>query len=179
MVGRMNAQAVVDESGRGSSYHVCVAVIAKSDVQTLRRLSRSFCMPGQRRWHCVNESMRRRRQIADALVASGQVSALIFHATGQENAIRTAGFCRMVEPLIEHHVTRLIIQSREGRDHFDRQVLVDELRRRAGGFEYDQMPAPGDLLLWIADAVAWCSSAGGTWRERIGPLIVHSENVAA
>jgi hypothetical protein len=44
----MSTQAFVDESGRGSSYHVCVAVVANGDVHAVRRLARSFCLPGQR-----------------------------------------------------------------------------------------------------------------------------------
>ncbi len=32
-------------------------------------------------------------------------------------------------------------------------------------------------LLWIADAIAWCSSADGAWRERIDPIIVVSQDV--
>ena len=76
----MSAQAFVDESGRGSSYHVCVAVVANGDVDALRRLVRSFCLPGQRRWHFVHERDSRRRQIIAALVATGQVIALMFTA---------------------------------------------------------------------------------------------------
>ena len=56
-------------------------------------------------------------------------------------------------------LTRLIIESREGRDELDRQVLISELRHRPGAFGYDHMPPYDDPLLWIADA--WCSSAGG------------------
>jgi len=33
----LSAQAFVDESARGSSYHVCVAVIANGDVDASRR----------------------------------------------------------------------------------------------------------------------------------------------
>ena len=73
----------------------------------------------------------------------------------------------MVQPLLERGVTRLIIESREGRDELDRQVLVGQLRGRSDAFLYDHMPPHGDPLLWIADALAWCSSAAGTSRERI------------
>ena len=66
----MTAQAFVDESARGSNYHVCVAVVADGDVDGLRRLVRSFCLPGQRRWHFVTERDSRRRQILDAALAS-------------------------------------------------------------------------------------------------------------
>lgn len=172
----MSAQAFVDESGRGSRYHLCVVVVANADVDELRRLVRSFCLPGQRRWHFVHERDSRRRQIVDAIVASGQVTALIFYGKGQDADIRAEGFRRMVQPLLDRRVTRLIIESRERRDELDRQVLVGELRGRPDAFLYDHMPPHGDPLLWIADALAWCSSAAGVWQERIESL-VSSEDV--
>jgi hypothetical protein len=77
----------------------------------------------------------------------------------------------MVRSLLDRSVTRLIIESREGRDDLDRQVMVDQLRRhREDAFGYDHMPPHGDPLLWVADAFAWCSSAGGPWRERIDTI---------
>ena len=164
----MSAQAFVDESGRGSRYHVCVVVVANGDVDALRRVVRSFCLPGQRRWHFVHERDSRRRQIIEALVTSGQVTALIYYGKGRDTQIRAESFRRMVRPLLDRSVTRLIIESREGRDALDRQVLVGQLRRYGeNGFGYDHMPPHGDPLLWVADALAWCSSAGGPWRERI------------
>lgn len=42
--------------------------------------------------------------------------------------------------------------------------MISKLRHRDATFGYDHMPPYGDPLLWIADAVAWCSSAGGAWR---------------
>ncbi len=173
----MSAQAFVDESGRGSSYYVCVAVVADGDLDALRRMVRSFCLPGQRRWHFVHERDSRRRQIVDALAATGQVSALVFHGKGRDTEIRAESFHQMVEPLVDRRVTRLIIESRQGRDDLDRQVLISQLRGRRGAFSYDHMPPHGDPLLWIADALAWCSSAGGAWRQRIDPMIAASRNV--
>ncbi len=173
----MSAQAFVDESGRGSSYHVCVAVVANGDVDSLRRLVRSFCLPGQRRWHFVHERDSRRRQIIDALTVTGQVTALIFHGKGRDAEIRANCFQRMVQPLLDRNVTRLVIESREGRDDLDRQVLISQLRDCPEAFGYDHMPPHGDPLLWIADAIAWCSSAGGAWRERIDPIVVVSQDV--
>jgi hypothetical protein len=107
----MSAQAFVDESGRGSHYHVCAVVVANADVDDLRRLVRSFCLPGQRRWHFVHERDSRRKRITDALTAKSQVSAVIFHAKGPESTIRAESFRRMVSPLLARNVTRLIIES--------------------------------------------------------------------
>jgi len=173
----VSAQAFVDESGRGASYHVCVAVIANDDVDALRRLVRSFCLPGQRRWHFVHERDSRRRQIIDALSATGQVTALIFYGKGRDAVIRAESFHRMVQPLLDRSVTRLIIESREGRDELDRQVLISELRHHTNTFDYDHMPPYGDPLLWIMAPVAWCSSAGGAWRERVAPIVAAAQDV--
>jgi hypothetical protein len=149
---------------------VCVVVVANGDVDALRRLVRSFCLPGQRRWHFVHERDSRRRQILDAILASGQATALIYYGKGRDTEIRAESFRRMVDPLIDRNVVRLIIESREGRDDLDRQVLVGHLRGRPDSFLYDHMPPHGDPLLWIADALAWCSSAGGPWQERIDAI---------
>lgn len=87
---------------------------------------------------------------------------MIYHGKGRDTQIRAESFRRMVRPLLDRGVTRLIIESREGRDGLDRQVLVGQLRRYGeNGFGYDHMPPHGDPLLWVADALAWCSSAGG------------------
>jgi hypothetical protein len=122
---------------------------------------------------------RRRRRIINALTAGSQVSALVFHAKGRETAIRAESFRRMISPLLVRNVTRLVVESRQGRDHLDRQVLLNELRHRPVVFGYDHMPAHSDPLLWVADAVARCSSAGGAWRERIDPLVVCTHNIAS
>jgi hypothetical protein len=176
----MSAHAFADESARESHYHVCVVVVSNHDVDDLRRLVRSFCLPGQRRWHFVHERRSRRRQIITALAArNNQVSALVFHAKGRESAIRAKSFHRMVPALLDRTVTRLVIESRQGRDHLDRQVLLDELRHRPVAFGYDHMPAHSDPLLWVADAVAWCSSAGGAWRKRIDSLVGSAHHIAA
>lgn len=173
----MGAQAFIDESGRGADYHVCAAVVSNRDVHVLRRLARAYCLPGQRRWHFTHERPSRRRQIIEEIVVTDLVTVLICHGRGGETEVRAESFRQLVDPLLGRKVTRLVIESREGRDHLDRQVLVGELRRRQHAFEYDHMPAHSDPLLWVADAVAWCSSAGGIWRERIEPLVAISRDV--
>lgn len=176
----MTAQAFVDESARGSNYHVCVAVVADGDVDGLRRLVRSFCLPGQRRWHFVTERDSRRRQILDAVVGSGQLSALAFYGKGRDTDVRAESFRRMVNPLLDRGVQRLIIESRQGRDQRDRQVLIEELRRlaRPQPFRYVHLPPHGDPLLWVADALAWSHSARGAWRARIADTTA-AEDVSA
>ncbi len=36
---------------------------------------------------------------------------------------------------------------------------------------YEHYAAPQDPALWIADAIAWSYSAGGTWRTRLRPIL--------
>lgn len=79
-------------------------------------------MPGQRRWHFVHERDGRRRQIVDALVQSGQVTALDYHGKGREAEVRAECLRRMVAPLLGMRVSRLVIESREGRDDRDRRA---------------------------------------------------------
>jgi len=129
---------------------VCVVVVANGDVDASRRLVRSLCLPGQRRWHFVHERDSRRRQTLDAILASGQATALIYYGKGRDTEIRAESFRRMVDPLIDRNVVRLIIESREGRDDLDRQMLVGQLRGGPDAFLYDRMPPHGDPLLWIA-----------------------------
>ncbi|TQN43550.1 hypothetical protein FHU33_2999 [Blastococcus colisei] len=167
----MSAQAFVDESARGSRYHVCIAVVLDGDVDELRRLVRSFCLPGQRRWHFVTERDSRRRQILDALIGSGQISALAFSGKGRDHDLRAESFRRMVAALVDRGVHRLVIESRQGRDQRDRQVLVEELHRLGDPvLQYVHLPPSGDPLLWVADALAWSHSAGGAWRQRIATI---------
>jgi hypothetical protein len=82
----------------------------------------------------------------------------------------------MVQPLFDRSVTRLIIESREGRDEVDRQVLVGQLRGRRDAFLYDHMSPHGDPPPLIADVLAWCASAAGIRQERID-AITSSEHV--
>jgi len=99
---------------------------------------------------------------------------------GRETDVRAESFRRLVSPLLDRGVQRLIIESRQGGDQGDRQVLIEELRRlaRAQPLRYVHLPPHGDPRLWVADALAWSHSAGGTWRARIADITT-AEDVSA
>jgi hypothetical protein len=42
---------------------------------------------------------------------------------------------------------------------------------RESSLSYAHEDPDGKPMLWVADAVAWCSGAGGTWRGRIAPIL--------
>jgi hypothetical protein len=176
----LTAQAFVDESARGSNYHVCVAVVADGDVDGLRRLVRSFCLPGQRRWHFITERDSRRRQILDAVVGSGQLSALAFYGKGRDTDVRAESFRRMVNPLLDRGVQRLIIESRQGRDQHDRQVLIEELRRLADHNRFATCTCRRTATRFCGSPTPWpgVHSAGGAWRARIADITA-AEDVSA
>lgn len=105
------------------------------------------------------------------------MSALAFYGKGRDTEIRAESLRRMFAPLLERGVQRLTIESRQGRDQHDRQVLIEELHRlNARALQYVHVPPHADPLLWVADALAWSHSAGGAWRQRIA-LITTAQDV--
>ena len=103
---------------------------------------RTFVLPAQpAALALVNERDSRRKQILDAIIHSGHVSALAFYGTGRDNDIRSESLRRIVQPLLDRGVARLIIESRQRRDDLNRQVLIDHLcLHGAGGFDYARLP---------------------------------------
>lgn len=170
--------AFVDESARGQKYYVCAAVVVAGEVAEARKLSRSFCVAGQRRWHFAQESPRRRSQILDGIVQFGNIKGWIGVGKGDEVEIRRRCMSKLATDLTELRGERLIIESREGRDDQDRRVLYEVLHSTA--VVYEHFAAHEDPGLWLADALAWSYGAGGQWRERVRNLVdqVHDVGVA-
>ena len=66
----MSAHAFVDET-KAHGLVVVAAVLAPRDLAPARAVMRRLCLPGQARVHFAKERPARRRQIADALAATG------------------------------------------------------------------------------------------------------------
>ena len=172
------AQAFVDESGRGPHYYVCAAIIANTRVNELRRVARSLCLPGQRRWHFVSERDSRRHQIIAALGRSGHVRAFVYYGVGRDADERAGGLRLLASDLQDEQVGRVVLESRQGRDHLDRQIFIEQLHRLGGTpFTYTHQPPHADPGLWVADALAWCYSAGGPWRQTIAPMVGQARSI--
>jgi hypothetical protein len=166
------SQGFVDESGRGGDdYYLCAAVILDRDVDAVRKLARSFLLSGQRTVHFVRESDSRRGKFLTEIVSSALVRARVYAGKGDANAVRDAAMREMAADFIAGDTRRLTIESRQGRDHRDRHALAEVLRALNKDLVYDHCAAPQDPALWIADAVAWSYSAGGTWRTRLRPIL--------
>ncbi len=163
--------AFVDESGRGTNYYVCAAVCVADDVQQVRQLARGFLLPGQRRWHFTGERASRRRQILSGIVQSGQVIAMVAYGKGDSEPVRAACLERLAAALVEHRTHRVVIESRANRDAHDRTTLAHVLAGVTRPFEYVHHLPRDEPGLWLADAVAWSYSAGGSWRQDVSPIV--------
>lgn len=163
--------AFVDESGKGASYNVCAAVVCAHDADGARKLARSFLIKGQSRWHFVNESTSRKKQILRGIVDSDLVRGLAYYGKGNDAVVREAALRAMAEDLLARGATRVLIESRQGRDHQDKRVLFNALAGRPAPFEYHHVRPAVEAGVWLADAIAWSLTAGGVFRQQIEPMI--------
>src|SRR5436309_905714 len=109
----MPVMAYLDESLR-SRYLVCATLVDTADLATVRALALSLRMPGQHRWHFKSESDRRRKTILSALASCGRLRGLVYTSRDHETPARADCLTALVPDLLEHGVTRLTLESREG-----------------------------------------------------------------
>lgn len=166
----MPSEAFADESARGQRYFVGVARVEQRDLKAVRRLARSYCVPGQRRWHFTKERNSRRAQILTALVECGLICAWVGVGKGDQVAVRAHCMRRLGADTLGWDLDRIVIESREGRDEQDRRVLFAILHNEPR-VQYKHRTPAQEPMLWIADAVAWCYGGGGLWRQRANPMI--------
>jgi hypothetical protein len=168
----VSVHAFVDESRRGGTYLVAVALVDPGELSTVRASLRKLCLPGQRRIHFKDERDSRRREILARILESG-ARGLVYSCRGPEPQARGACLRRMMADFTERGVLRLVLESRQGRDKEDERALRDVLGKRPSdaGLTYEHLRPHEDPLLWLPDAIAWCVGAGEDWRRRIQPLL--------
>jgi hypothetical protein len=109
------------------------------------------------------------------LVAELPVDVLVYDATriADPREARRACLVRLVADLAEVSAHRLVIERDESLLRSDRETLYRAVRQ--SGVEdllvYEHLTPRVEPLLWIPDAVAWCWSKGGWWREGVDPLV--------
>ncbi|MBF6124869.1 hypothetical protein [Nocardia brasiliensis] len=167
----MAIHAFVDESIRRDRYILCAVLIPGEQLHRARALVRSFCLPGQRRWHFNDESEQRQRHIIAAMAQCVGVGVAIYEGRGREVSVRHSCMTELVTDLVEIKAARLVIESRENQDQRDRQSIATVLRKASAELQYAHMPPHTEPCLWWADAAAWAFGAGGRWRLTIMPLV--------
>lgn len=67
---------------------------------------------------------------------------------------------------------RLVIERDESTYDFDKRTLTDACRTYGcrETLYWDLLPPHHDPMLWIPDAMAWCWSKGGEWRQEVEQL---------
>lgn len=170
----------VDESRRGTTYLLACVVISPKSLGGARATLRQLLLPGQRRIHLTDET-KRRAFLLDAY-ADLEVAAWLYSITAQvreERAARERCLAALVDDLLAMDARRLVLESREGRDHHDRAVIHSRVQRSNHELAYEHLLPREEPLLWVADGFAWSQGAGGTWRQRVAPRIRHLRDLDA
>jgi hypothetical protein len=169
----MAPHAFVDESKAGG-YWLVAAIVESRDLDQLRRVTRGFRLPRQRRVHFSNESDRRRKKILNELISAGS-SVVVYDASRCANgdSPRDLALERLVDDLAKMGARRLVLERDDSVFAADRKIIRDraEVAGCLDSLAYEHLRAHEEPLLAIPDAVAWCCQKGGDWRSRASPVI--------
>lgn len=77
----------------------------------------------------------------------------------------------MVETALDADVAELVIERDESTEQVDRRLIAELIRRRGAHLRYRHASPHEHPLLWVSDAVAWCTSHGGDWSRRARSLV--------
>jgi hypothetical protein len=171
----------VDESKR-SSY--LLAAVTVEERTAARRAVRGLILPGARRLHMHNESVRRRERIVASLVTM-PIRATVYEARSAhrtERDARAACLRALVENLMRSGGNGAVLLERDdGMVRFDAATLYGAIQagRRAGyggTLHFDHQRAYEEELLALPDIVAWCWARSGLWRRRLAPILTEQRD---
>ena len=169
----MSGHIFLDES-KERGYIIVAGVVMPEGLTAARKAMRTLVMPGQRRVHFHTESPARRRQIITTITDTG-ARTRIYTSSGRRREIDARAAClqAVVTGAAAVGAHMLLLEQHDSLLWWDRKRLF-ELTRQAGCAEtlrYEHHRGAAEELLWIPDAIAWCWSRGGTWRQLVRPLI--------
>jgi hypothetical protein len=172
--------AYVDESERRGRYLMCAVVIDPVRAGKFRREIRGLLLPGQRRLHFKKEGVRRRRELATALLGL-QLDASVFVCRAAPGRGEAEARALCLAAVVRHLQSRgepvsLILESRHHQD-VDDQPVIAAARRREPPLSYEHVDGDHEPLLWLPDSFAWLVGAGSDWRRRVAPAISRFEEV--
>jgi hypothetical protein len=159
---------------------MAVVLVTPAHLTPLRRDMRKLLLPGERELHFKQEKDPRRRKLADLISPLAADATIYTCPCGRfDEPARQACLTRLTEDLAGQNAHRMVLDSREGRDKHDCTTIKRTLDKHGTRPQlvYEHLTGPDEPLLWIADAVAWCWGAGGSWRRRMAPIIDRVEHL--
>lgn len=165
----------VDETKR-SDYLLVAGALVSGSLAELRRELGTLVLPGQRSLHMKDERDARKRAIADIIVRAN-VEAVVYdagHRFRNEAHRRAACLRELVNDVATRDGdTQLIIDRDDSLVQRDKQCLIEYSRATGcqGSLAYQHRKPAEELLLIVPDAIAWCWAKGGSWRQRVRPVV--------
>lgn len=144
-------------------------------VTQVRGMVTALHLPRQVRLHFTSESPQRRKRIISAFASLGDVSSVIYDASGHRDgkAGRDAAITEMAARAARTPARRITLERDDSAVEQDMTIIRTQLT--AAGVEdvvgVDHLQAREEPLLAIPDAIAWCWTKGGEWRKLADPLI--------
>lgn len=143
-------------------------------VAAVRKQMDGLRLRGQRRVHFTKESPARRAVILDAIRQTG-VEVVIYDASAYRHPSQARPACldQLVADAAGRGVEMLVLEQDDSVLASDRRMLYTCVRKAGCSqtLRYTHRRAQRESLLAIPDAVAWCWAKGGSWRQRVRPLV--------
>jgi hypothetical protein len=158
----------VDET-KSRGYLMIVACVMPNDLAQARSEVRKLLLPNQRKLHFTSERDSRRRFITEMMSIGATATVHAAPPNTHELAARQACLRQLAIDAMRRSAEMLVIERDDSTLDHDRRTLFETLgsARNENAVRYEHKRPHEESLLWIPDAIAWCWSKGGVWRERV------------
>jgi hypothetical protein len=167
-------QLFVDET-KAKGFTFAVATLPDNNLKSARSRLKAMRSAGQRSLHFKNESTRRRRWILAEIHSQGWQAVVLQSSENNMRAARTHCIALLLGLAKTVAATKVTLELDQSLERYDRRDLY-QLSRQIGlpeSFQYLLLPRHAEPGLWVPDAVAWCFARGGSWRDRIQPILIN------
>lgn len=165
--------AYIDESQRDGFYALAALAVPHGAVENARRLIKTVSVSGgRRRRHFVKEEDRDRKQMLAVFRDLPGASSVCVSTTHRSvPRLPRQPHDRARRHLLSGGLDRIILDNvTDSQQRGDRQVLARVVHGTGVSYSFE-LPRSGELMLWVPDAVAWCSGRAG-WRSELTGLVI-------
>ena len=156
---------------KSRDYVMAAAAVLPGDLADARKQLRGLLLPRQERIHFKSEKDSRRRQLLAEMCELDVQVTLYVAKTKNHAAGRSACMKAILDDVIDARARMLVIELDDSVAAADRRAIAQRFRLEPASPEYRHVPAKAEPLLWISDAVAWCSQRGGEWKTACAPIL--------